>query len=184
MIQNLSDIQLIDSVKNNNDSTALSTLIDKVTGLYVSTVTGYSYVPHFERQELLDNKTYNIYSFIKDYDAERGMSFTTYIAQRTKWKCQSLLFKHPEPEELNESLIDNNDTLSEIERHDIYNNIIEYAEDIDDPRFFEIFKIRHLSGDKKNWIEIGQMFNLSNEGARKIYKRNIKKIKNKILKCK
>lgn len=176
------DLQLINLVKQDQNSDALNILIDKVTGLYVSTVTGYTYVPYFERQELLDHKHANIYSFIEDYNPNRGMAFSTYIAQRTKWKCKSLINKYPEAEELNKDITEDKscENIKSIENEDIYQYILTLAADIDDSRFYEIFRYRHCIPVKKNWKEIGKIFGITNEGARKIYNRNFLKLKNKI----
>lgn len=182
MFENKTDLQLIESVKNDKDSNALTLLVDKVTGLYISTITGYTYVPLFERQEMIDHKYANIYNFIEDYNPEKGMSFTTYVAQRTKWKCQSLINKYPEPEQI-ENIPPENEIFNSnfVENEDYKSFIYECAKHIDDKRFFEIFKMRNLPV-KKTWVEIGNILGLSNEGARKIYNRNIENLKNKIIK--
>jgi DNA-directed RNA polymerase sigma subunit (sigma70/sigma32) len=180
----VSDLQLIKSIKEENNSTSLIALADRVTGLYISTVSSYSYVPFFERQDMIEHKLSNIYDFAKDYDPNRGMAFSTYVAQRTKWKCLGLINKYPESEEISQDILDegNNDSVQFLENVDMQQFILDCAEHVDDKRFIEIFKLRHSDDKKKNWKEIGPIMKLSHECVRQIYNKNLEILKNKIKK--
>lgn len=173
-------LDLINSVKESNDEVALTTLINNVTGLYVTIVSGYTYVPTFERQELIESKNTNIYSYIKDFDPKRGMAFSTYVGQRVKWACKDLVNKYPEPEEL-ENFSDKLIVENDIQNIDELKLVFDYASKVPDKRFFTIFKMRHV-GKKQTWKKIGENIGLTNEGARRIYNKNIKVLKDRIQK--
>lgn len=66
---------------------ALEVLIERHTGIYDFMLNKYSGsgIPIFN--DLKDDRTYNMYQFIKDYDTSSSMKLSTYIGQRTKFLC-------------------------------------------------------------------------------------------------
>lgn len=89
----ITEADLITRVKNERDSEALTALINNHTGIYLSVVNRYanSYPNTIRRGDLADDKLFNIYSFILDYDPTRGTKLSTYIGDRTNWMCKTLL---------------------------------------------------------------------------------------------
>ena len=94
----LSEAELIDLVKTKQDSDALVTLADRHAGIYMSVVGRYSecYPNTIKREDLADDKLFNIHRFILDYDNSRGTKLSTYIGDRTDWMCKGMLKKDRE----------------------------------------------------------------------------------------
>lgn len=174
MLKNkLSDLQLINRVKEQQDSVAITELAERHTGIYVSAVSQYSFVPKVERDELLDHRLYNIYKYALDFDPSKDVKFSTYVGHRIRWECQTLLSTIPNVEELDE-------TIPDEEKPMIDNNVetMAYAEElaakIPDERFLKIFQMRHpQSARPAFWRVIGKNLGMSHEYARKIYNKYI-----------
>ena len=86
---------LIYRVKEASDSAALTVLVDSHTGIYVDVVSRYSqaYPNVIKRDDLVEDRLYNMYRFIIDYDPARGTKLSTYICDRTDYMCKTLLKK-------------------------------------------------------------------------------------------
>ena len=89
------ETQLIDRVKEVSDSEALTTLVNSHTGIYVSIVDKYAQVyPNvIKRDDLVDDRLYNLYRFILEYNPDKGTKLSTYIGDRTDYMCKGLLKK-------------------------------------------------------------------------------------------
>lgn len=179
MESNLSDIDLIGKVKKENDSEALMTLISRHSGIYHNVVNKYTYVPEVERSDLIDHKAFSIYQYALAFDPAKNVKFSSYIGQRIKYECQSLIQKKIMVEEVSELLPD---TSEKYQDTDLISFIIDNAQDLDDRRFLKIFKLRHFGEKKKSWRAIAKAVGMTNEGVRKIYLRNIEFIKNRLKK--
>ena len=175
--KSLTDQYLINEVKVNNDSAALTELVARHTGIYVNVVNSYSYVPKIERDDMIDHRMVNIYNFALKYDPTRNMKFSTYVAENTKWSCHKKI--ESEKDEIND---DSMGGKSMTFNGDLTHFIEDQTEEIQDKRFAKIFSLRHNSGKKKlSWKKIAlHMDGLSHEWCRKIYKRNIGFLKNRI----
>lgn len=94
----LSESELISLVKTKQDSAALVMLADRHAGIYMSVVGRYSecYPNTVKREDLADDRLFNIHRFILDYDSSRGTKLSTYIGDRTDWMCKGLLKKDRE----------------------------------------------------------------------------------------
>lgn len=88
-----SESTLIHRVKAESDSSALTTLVDNHTGIYVDVVSKYAqaYPNVIRRDDLVDERIYNIYRFIVDYDPKRETKLSTYIGIRTDYLCKTIL---------------------------------------------------------------------------------------------
>ena len=94
----LSEPELIDLIKSKQDSAALVLLADRHAGIYMSVVGRYSecYPNTIKREDLADDRLFNIHRFILDYDSKRGTKLSTYIGDRTDWMCKGFLKKDRE----------------------------------------------------------------------------------------
>lgn len=94
-ISSTNESTLICRVKEASDSAALTTLVDTHTGIYVDVVSRYAHVyPNvIKKDDLVDDRLYNLYRFIIDYDPARGTKLSTYICDRTDYMCKTML-KH------------------------------------------------------------------------------------------
>lgn len=87
------DLALIQRVKTEQDSEALTQLAAGTSGVYLSIVNRYAsvYPNTIRREDLADDRLFNLYRFILDYDPTRGCKLSTYIGDRTHWMCKTLL---------------------------------------------------------------------------------------------
>ena len=178
----VNDLQLINQIKNNNDSNALCELANRHTGIYIYTIEKYSYVPKIEREDLIDHKLLNFYNYAKEYDPSKNMKFSSYVSMRLAFECKTIMTdsKKMRMEELPKDIVFS-DNASTIEYCDYYSNLIfDKVNESTDPRFIQIFKLRHEGDKKKTWKTISQELNLTVEGVRKIYLRNIEILKKQI----
>lgn len=179
MTDNLSDVDLIGKVKGKMDSAALNELVARHSGIFYQVVKSYSWVPPVEQQDLIDHKAYFIYNYALDFKPEKNVKFSSYVGQRIKYECQGLIGKNQNVDEISDNIpaptpVDYNSEVMDF--------IVKNASKIDDDKFLKIFKLRHYSEKKKSWKAIGDLLEMSDEGARKIYLRNISFIKRGIKK--
>lgn len=87
------DLALIQRVKTEQDSEALTQLAAGTSGVYLSIVNRYAsvYPNTIRKDDLADDRLFNLYRFILDYDPTRGCKLSTYIGDRTHWMCKTLL---------------------------------------------------------------------------------------------
>ena len=182
MTDNLSDVDLIGKVKGAKDSSALNELVARHSGIFYQVVKSYSWVPPVEQQDLIDHKAYFIYNYALDFKPEKNVKFSSYVGQRIKYECQSLIGKNQNIDEISDNIpaptpVDHNSEIMDF--------VVKNGSKIDDDKFLEfleIFKLRHFGEKKMSWQAIGKIVGLSNEGARKIYLRYISSIKRRIKK--
>lgn len=178
----VNDLQLINQIKKNNDSNALCELANRHTGIYIYTIEKYTYIPKIEKEELIDHKLLNFYNYAKDYDPSKNMKFSSYVSMRLSFECKDIITdaKKMKMEEIQNNLIfeDHSEVLEYCQN---YSKIIfEKVEKFSDPRFIEIFKLRHEGDKKETWKTISEKLNLTVEGVRKIYLKNIKILRKQI----
>ncbi len=187
----LTDLELINQVKELNDSSAISELINRHTGIYLSVVSKYCNMSSgkLSFQDLSDEKAYNIYKYAQDYDPNRGCKFSTHVGNMARFTCLDALSEEPVVKECIDDL-----SLSEQEKYlsssigNVRSEIKSEREAIDeainkitkDSKFKEILLLRHPAFSPKpmNWADVGKKVGMSHEGARKLYRREIEKIKN------
>ncbi len=196
----LDEATLITKVQQDKDSSALKTLVNRHTGMYFSVVHRYSSNnPNVIKiKDLDDDKLFNIYQFVMDYDPTRGMKLSSYIGDRTKYLCKGMLkegkkdpltfgFANTGMAPIDESeegirIEDSSPATQVAERvnTDIgVEDIVEAAKKVcTDERFFTILEHRHLSNPPLSWRKIGPKVGLTYEGARRIvYEPNMAKVR-------
>jgi hypothetical protein len=176
------DITLIQAVKEKQDSNALLELADKHTGIYINVINKYSYIPEIEKQELVEHKLYNIYNYALTYNPEKGMQFSTWVGQSTKWQCQSLLSKKVESEEISDKIPENIEPLKELTDRDSYEMVLSKVKECEDERFSLLFKLRHGGAKPVTWKKCGKKIGTTAEGARWLYNKFYEQIKKNIIK--
>lgn len=199
------EADLIGRVQVAKDSDALTALASQHTGIYLSVVNRYAsaYPNTIRREDLADDKLFNIYRFILDYDPAKGTKLCTYIGNRTDWMCKTLL----KQDTLNpvrsgtygpsgamciqgDSYTTERGTSVVLADESSDADVIDIAdkdlqiEDVlaaaqslcPDSRFAAILTYRHfqLNGQTcLSWRQIGERLNLSHEACRKIYWHNL-----------
>lgn len=167
------DLQLVSEVKQNNSSFAVTEVINRFSGCYMDICNSYTYVPRFEMDELICNKNTNIYKYVLDYRADKGMKISTYISQRIKWECMSKIVDHIEPETITENV-----AVTENEPSFDNKEIISKAlEGLNNEKFSKIVKLRYLGSEIMTWQDIGKKIGCSHEYARIVFNDNLPRFK-------
>lgn len=185
------DIDLINKVKQEQDNDAINELVNRHSGCYLQVVNKYCSMSSgkLSLQDLSEDKTYNIYKYAQTYNPDKECKFSTYVSNMTRYTCLDLLKKEPEikeyldaPDKFNGGIcLEENIPTSYTtnENLDIFDLDVAIHKVIKNPKFKKIIKLRHPRFIAKSmcWTEIGKRVGMSNEGARRLYNRNIKKIK-------
>jgi len=201
---------LIARVKEKQDSDALMALANANTGIYLGVVGRYAHVyPAIIRQpDLADDKLFNIYRFILDYNPDKGTKLSTWISSRTDYMCKEYLKKSEknpitagtygpggpvcldtggDTYTSNEggttitlaSEAPDSQVVEQADRDLKMEVVTALAAQCKDQRFPIILKYRH-SEQALSWRQIGQKMGLSHEMSRKIYMKNIGAVKRRL----
>lgn len=195
---------LINRVKIESDSLALTTLVQHHTGIYFNVINRYAqaYPSAISKGDLSDDSLLNIYHFVLDYDPTRRTKLSTYIHQRTDYLCRGLLsdsrqnptaIKSYGPSGAMPLMDDHYETsnggfitlidesadaqvVDNVSRDTCVDDVVAAASCVcADRRFLTILRHRH-SGDL-SWRQIGIKMGLSHEMARRIYHVNMPVVK-------
>lgn len=178
----LSDIQLINQIKESHDSQAVIELVNRHTGIYINAIKAYSVYPDFTNRanlaDLKDERVTNIYQWALSYDPTRGMKFGSYVGKMAKHMCQNIIYRDKESTPLDDSMIASNEIEAEeqISRDLAIEEIQDEVCHSEDDRFRQIFALRH-GENPLSWRKIGAMLHMTHEGARKLYMKHIGSIK-------
>ena len=194
MLDEKTDLELISLVKERkNCTTYLQELINRHSGIYIEMVNQYmpQNMPFVSRVDLIDDKEYNIYKAILKYDPTRGTKFSTHLGNETKWMCLNLYNKNKKysqvefDENFLSSLHDNNKPYQDEIKRELFNKVIEIAQDHPDARVGTIFEMRYVIGNKNRvmpWKKIGKELNMSVQGCINIHNNTLKQLKHKLQK--
>jgi DNA-directed RNA polymerase sigma subunit (sigma70/sigma32) len=177
----VSDYQLIEQIKKDKDNNALLELVNRHTGIYVDVISNYTFVPNITREDLIESKYTNIYKYALDFNPELKTKFSSYVGLRARYECQSCLTERKrikEEEVITENTVSVDTHVEETE--DLIRYIWERVEQNSDKRFIEIFKMRHSTDKPESFYLIGDRLGLSHEGAIKIYRKNLLKLKKEL----
>ena len=173
---NLSDSQLIKEVKSNNDSKALEELIHRHTGIYCEIVNRYNYMPQLEKNELINDKIYNIYQYILKYNESKNTKLSTYIGECVKYECMDILTNRIEKEEIDDNLAE----VTNIEIDKEYINLLVKEAKVIDKRFYRIVEMRYLTNSPSTLKEIGIELGVTKERVRQIFEEGLKVLRKRI----
>jgi hypothetical protein len=183
------DLSLINKIKDFNDSDSLKELIDRHSGIYLDMVnkTVSDSCGFINKNDILIDKDYSIYSAAIKYKSDKNTKFPTYLANETRWKCLNLYNKNKKM--IEEPLSDDfkeksssEDFLFEIQANEIIKNVLDMAAKNPDSRVKKIIDMRYCFGYNKahSWREISNELNMSIQGCIDIHNKFINKAKNEI----
>jgi len=190
----IKDEDLINFIKKNKDTEkCLKILIERHSGLCIDMVNSYICVKKHQslRQELINEKDFQIYNAALKYDSTKGAKFSTYLGNEIKWRCLNLCnkIKRRATISVEENLIDyfNNNQSEHLaqkkESNDIFNEVLDLTKSERDSRIERIFYLRYVVGKNNSvmpWKNISKELGMSIQGCINIHDAAIKKIKNKI----
>ncbi len=172
------DSVLISRVKDSADSAATLELINRHSGVYIDVISQYAFSPKIQMPELKDDRIYNIFSWIKDFDPTRETQFGSYVGKKTRWMCLNIINRDHESVEMDVNAPNTDmDTQGAADRHTDLAEIRGEVAKVKDPVFWKIFKLRFDGKRPRSWREIAERIDMSHEGARKHFFKHIGAVK-------
>ena len=191
MIEDLTDCDLTDLIKEDNDEKALNELISRHSGIYVDMLKkfGFRCLTHNQVQDIMGDKDYVIYKAALEYDSSKA-KFSTHLANKAKYMCLTQKTKNK-----NSRITANFDEVQFCQKDkastpdqscnvaDSFNRILSLIEKHKDKRLKIIFHERYFCGNRgklKPWKQVAQKINLSAQGCINIHDKAIKELSYKI----
>ena len=191
MIEDLTDCDLTDLIKQDNDEKALNELISRHSGIYVDMLKkfGFRCLTHNQVQDIMGDKDYVIYKAALEYDSSKA-KFSTHLANKAKYMCLTQKTKNK-----NSRITANFDEVQFCQKDkastpdqscnvaDSFNRILSLIEKHKDKRLKIIFHERYFCGNRgklKPWKQVAQKINLSAQGCINIHDKAIKELSYKI----
>ena len=191
MIEDLTDCDLTNLIKQDNDERALDELISRHSGIYVDMLKkfGFKCLTHNQVQDIMGDKDYVIYKAALEYDSSKA-KFSTHLANKAKYMCLTQKTKNK-----NSRITANFDEVQFCQKDkastpdqscnisDSFNRILNLIEKHKDKRLKIIFHERYFCGNRgklKPWKQVAQKINLSAQGCINIHDKAIKELSYKI----
>jgi Icc-related predicted phosphoesterase len=191
-MENLSDIELINNIKNNIETeNSLEELISRHSGIYLDIVNSYMRNTYGNalKQDIINDKDLTIYNSALKYNEEKGAKFSTFLGNEgneAKWKCLNASNKNKK----NNKFIEIEDSTFNSEKEkivfiesptkreeEILSSFSEEIEKEKDKRIKKIFKLRYKGNRKLTpWRKVSQQMNLSIQGCINIHNSALNKI--------
>jgi hypothetical protein len=137
-----------------------------------------------KRLDFFTDKDYYIYQAVLDFNETKGTKFSTYLANRIKWKCINDYHKDQKSREVKYPLefMLNCPDKSESINKDKLKEVVEMLKKDKDPRIHKIFAFRYLEGKNNGvmpWKEVccQENINLSVQGCINVHNNYLKKIR-------
>jgi len=177
----IADQELARMVKENHSNEAMTEILDRHTGVYFSVINGFN-LPPMIKNDLIDQKNTNIYSYTLGYKDDRNMALPSYIWQSARYECLKALGKDKVKfnEELDENAFSESFTYNDEES--VKQTSLTIARQVGGHEFARIVEARHFGDEtaKLSWHHVGPKLGKSYEWARKLYYLHIDEFSDKI----
>lgn len=187
----MEDIQLINKIKDCNDSEALKQLELKHSGICHQMIKKYYHnLLNFgiDPEDVASEKLYIIYKSALNFDPNKNVKFSTWVGNQMRYYCLNCI--NGKNNDLN---LDNENIKTIIEtqqkkvsttKENIKNQsdyIFEILNKIKDKRILEIYKKRYFENSKPtSWSVIAEKMNLSTQTVINLHNKGKKLLKNKL----
>jgi hypothetical protein len=185
------DINLIKKIKKNKSSCdlELKELVNRHSGIYLEMVNKYTSGSaenlHSMKDDLINDKEYNIYKAALRYDESRKVKFSTFLGNEARWICLNTFNRSPSRKECTplDALMNtfaSEDPEKSLTQKDILDKIFSITKQSKDERVYKIFKIRYQPSNKNKltpWSTVSESINLSIQGTINLHNKTISSIK-------
>ena len=186
-----SDLDLIYKIQKRKDvAGSLQELISRHSGIYFDVI--HSLVPrdslYCRRQDLIEDKEFNIYSAALKYNPNKGTKFSTFLGNETKWVCLNAYNKAKKKPVSSHGSPSLDFVVKDLETEEgidakFIQDIYAMVEKHPDRRVGTIFRMRYNEGHGNKvmpWKLIAPNVNLSIQGCINVHNAVIKDIKRKL----
>lgn len=187
----MEDIQLINKIKDSNDSEALKELELKHSGICHQMIKKYYHnLLNFgiDPEDVASEKLYIIYKSALNFDPNKNVKFSTWVGNQMRYHCLNCI--NGKNSDLNldneniKTIIENQQKKNTITKENIKNQsdyVLEILNKIKDKRILEIYKKRYFENSKPtSWSLIAQKMNLSTQTVINLHNKGKKLLKNKL----
>ena len=191
MISSLTDSDLTDLIKANNNEEALDELISRHSGIYVDILKKFGMKCLTENQviDIMGDKDYTIYKAALEYDKAKA-KFSTHLANKAKYMCLTQKTKNKNSRvssNLDDVIFCQKDKAKTPDEsckiNDAFCRILNIIDRHKDKRLKIIFHERYFCGNKgklKPWKDVAKKINLSAQGCINIHDKAVKEISQRI----
>ena len=182
MPEKMNDLDLIEEIRHNGDSSCFKEIVNRHSGIYLQMV--HSYAPRETSidnfYDLIDGRESHIFDAVKSFDEKRNIKFSTYLGNHTRWLClNSSNKKRHVPMEDNFDCAFETSESRETSDQKTLKEVFNQLSSFDDKRIEKIFRLRYLNGKKKltPWRKIAKELDLSIQGCINIHNSAFKALK-------
>jgi DNA-directed RNA polymerase specialized sigma subunit len=140
-----------------------------------------------DKNEVLEEKDFYIYTAVLKYDPSYNTKFSTHLANETRWRCLNLYNKNKkfQKEPLEDQLKDIEDPnffLDQVLIQEDALKLSKITEKQKDKRIKKIIDMRYglCYNDSHSWREIAEVLNISVQGCIDIHDKFLKKLKKEL----
>jgi RNA polymerase sigma factor (sigma-70 family) len=185
------DIDLINNIKNKNDSLALKELEARHSGICHQMIKRYYHNmvnSGIDPEDIASDKLMVIYRSVLNYNPEKNVKFSTWLGNQMRYHCLNCLNKKGPLLAMEGDAIKNiveqnqkKNNYSESlikEKSDFIFSLLERTKD---ERILKIFKLRYFNDSKHMaWNKIGKTLGISTQTAINLHNKGKRFIKNKL----
>lgn len=185
------DIDLIDKVKNKQDSSALKELELRHSGICHQMIKKYYnniLSSGIDPEDIAADKLMVIYKSVLNYNPEKNVKFSTWLGNQMRYHCLNCVNKKgpvfPMENEAIKTIVEQNQKKNDYseslikEKSDFIFSLLERAKD---KRILKIFKLRYFNGHKyMAWNKIGKKLKISTQTAINLHNKGKNFVKNKL----
>jgi hypothetical protein len=176
----MTDIDLISRIKNEGDNRSLVELVARHEPLYHRMANRYMNFESIRQFNFNGEKYHFFYKLAKDFDPTRGMKFSSFVAERTRFLCKAIfsaakLTREVPLEDIYIAPVSATEDITSDRLRSIYIRTLL----IKDPRARRIILDRYFNsqGRVRPFAQIAAKLGLSTRGVKSIHDRYIEIIK-------
>jgi len=177
-MEEVSDLELINKVKNEQCSESYLTLKNRHVSLCLNMIrryyakiesTGVSQKDINEEQDMI------IYKSILSFKPEKAVKFSTWLGHYTRYHCLNLMARDsvyiPVDDKDLQMKMDNMFPVEPETTEEDSTYIFNILDELEDKRVKEVFKHRYLDNSNPSWVTIGKKMNLSSQTVIDLHKK-------------
>ena len=184
------ELELIKSIKEQGCSGCFCRLLELHSKLFYKICNKYIYALAscgIPRDDVYDNKNFIFLDSITTFDPTRGVKFTTWLANKTRFYCLNIMTSRKRivnfsNEDIKKAI--ENKSFSQKDDKDVQENfayVMFLLDNLKDERIKQIFSLRYLeSGKKIKWKNIAFKMNMSVQTAINLHSKGVKVLSNKM----
>jgi len=187
-----SDIDLVRGVKSGKDADfCITELINRHGALCNNVLTKYSNVMMATGVPLSDiyaEKEYLVYDAVKTFNEEKGVKFSTWLANSTRYYCLNTINKaKPVGEFIDNTVIEEKIDInyqnlppSQCKKTQNLEYVFHLLNQLKDKRIKKIFELRYIVDGKRDWKSVGRKMRITNQACIDLHRKGMKLIRAKM----